>query len=153
MITSRQLTAGGVTALIIPFAIATGGWGVVPIAILSSLALVYAPTSTPRTTSPNTENAKAAAALAETADFEHQSRGVEENYDIPYRPAYEEMKKVNHLDACRKAYDNGITVVDDVLQYVRQTTGDKVAHSKKNREWVKFNYFQWDNGVDDTVQL
>jgi hypothetical protein len=153
MITSRQLTAGGTTALIIPFTVVTGGWGVVPIAILSGLALVYAPTSPLQSSDQNTENAKAAAALAETADFDSQSGGVEENYDIPYHPAYEEIRQQRQLEACREAYDKGIRVVDDILAYIRQTTGDRITHSKKNREWVKFQIFQWDNGVDDTVQL
>jgi hypothetical protein len=127
--------------------------GLLPIAILSGLALVKAIPSALQSSGQNTENAKAAAALAETADFVPQSRGVEENYDIPYRPAYEEIRESRQHEYLREAYDKGIRVVDDAIRYVRQATGDKIAHSKKNREWVKFNYFQWDNGVDDTVQL
>jgi hypothetical protein len=148
MITSRQLTAGGVSALITPFAIATGGWGVVPIAILSGLALVYAPPSAPHKGDGNTEKRQADLALVETADFDPQSGGEYDNIDnIGYSPHFKSIIENQRLEACRQAYDMGITNVDDVLKYIRDTVGSREPHSDKNRKWVKSNFLAWRFGT------
>jgi len=146
----QWVTLGGVTALVAPITISTSGVWLLPIAILSGLALVKTIPSALHKSGQNTENAKAAAALAETAEIDSQSGGVEEDYSIPYRPAYEEMKQARREQYAREAYDLGHRSADDILKHIR-SKGVSIGNDK--RDWAKFQIFQWDNGVDDTVQL
>jgi hypothetical protein len=98
----------------------------------------------------NLESAKAAAAKVETAEIDSQNRGVDDTYDIPYRPAYKEMTESRRETYAREAYDLGCRSTDDIFSYMRS---QGVTISNTRRDWCKFLVTQWDNQIINPIQL